>query len=276
MAGESNDPVSSNEDPGKTGATGSESKETSDEGRTFTEAEYKGLQRSLSKAQTEAADAKRGVDSQKAEVERLRGQAENGTISSEELAAIVTPILTQLKDKDPAAAAALAGQIRNTMTEAKLARANAGDADRKADAEAEAAEVTNMDSLRGVAEAMGVDADDPSIEYGDPSQWLASRITSVRQTSRALADKKSPEKETSPSVSEGTAHVNNPGVIETNRSEKPDLAALNVQYDKLMTEYRTAPHPKKLEKLMEVRDALMDAQGQGELTPPADMIVIDQ
>ena len=274
MAGESTDPANSDkENPGTTGATGSESKETSDEGRTFSEAEYKGLQRSLSKAQTEAVDAKRSIDLQKAEVERLRGQAENGTISQEQLAALVMPVLTQLKEKDPAAATALAGQIRTAMDTAKLTRANAGDAERKADAEAETAEVANMDSLRGIAEAMGIDPDDPSIEYGDPSQWLATRITSVRQSSRALADKG--KETTPPSVSEGTAHVNNPGVIETKRSDKPDEAALNAQYDKLMTEYRKAPHPSKLEKLTEVRDALMDVQGQGEIEAPADMIVID-
>ena len=272
MAGDSTDSANSKENPGDAEASGSESKEKSDEGRTFTEAEYKGLQRSLTKAQGETEAAQRSGDAQKAEVERLQGQTENGTLTTEQLAALVTPVLTQMREKDPEGAQRLAGQIRQTLDTQKLAKLETGAADRKADAEAEAAEVTNMDSLRGIAEALGADPDDSSINYGDPSQWLASRITTVRQTARALADKGEKTTEPPPSVSEGTAHSSNPGIIENARTETPDEAQLQVKFDKLIAEYTARPHPKKLEAMREARDALMIAQGQGEIEPPAEMV----
>ena len=247
-------------DPDVEGNTGSDTvvpSDTASDGagtpRTMPDEAYKGIQRRLDREQRERARLE-------AQIQELRNGA--ATPGQPDMS-LVMPLLNRLKELNPEAAQAEAIRIREQMREAELQGYRTADERRRHEEEASRVEAANVAQLRSIAQDMGADPDSPLVDYGDGTMFLHERIELVRTTAKEAAAPATPVTPAPTAPTAGRTHNLQPGTPPTPRGEQP--VPTKAEYDTALLDYSRSPNAAKLAKLTDMRNARMQAAGNGTL-----------
>ena len=141
---------------------------------------YKGLQRVLAKEQARARELE-------ARIQQYESQPQTGQSDQ-----IIAGLINEIGKTDPERAQQLVVGFQSYRTHSENQALRTQQAQAEADRIIKAADERNVQELRSIVIDLGADPDSPLIDYGDPNEWFAERITKVRATAKEAAKKVTP------------------------------------------------------------------------------------
>ena len=138
---------------------------------------YKGLQRVLAKEQARARELE-------ARIQQYESQPRNSQSDQ-----IIAGLIQEIGKTDPERAQSLATGFQAYRVHSENQALRTHQAQAEADRIIKEADERNVQELRSIVVDLGADPDSPLIDYGDPNEWFAERITKVRATAKEAAKK---------------------------------------------------------------------------------------
>jgi hypothetical protein len=164
----------------------------------------------------------------------------------------VMRLLRALHEKDPAAAMAMATELRAQANDSELQTLRNRESQRAQEAQIREVEAQNLSELRETAKALGANPDSPLIDYGDPSMFLHERMALVRST--ASKAKAPAEPVTTPTRTPAQTHNAQPGVPPTPR--RGTAKVTEADYAAALSAHQRKPSAATRAKMEELRNAL--------------------
>ena len=141
---------------------------------------YKGLQRVLAKEQARARELEARI--QQYETQPQTGQSDQ----------IIAGLIQEIGKVDPERAQQLVAGFQAYRVHSENQALRMHQSQTEADRIIREADERNVQELRSIVTDLGADPDSPLIDYGDPNEWFAERITKVRATAKEAAKKVAP------------------------------------------------------------------------------------